>query len=310
MTSGLVLRTDVMHMNGGADVRWLHLLVDAAHVAMHDATADDAATTGAGVGVAAEASGGSRKGGDPRLVQGWREEDVVYVELRDQWLYTPVRPGDRLNLVGELVRCPCGGARHRSCTVLSRDAGPLLVLRPEVLVTGTQLAQTCSCARRVALGRGRAGNDLGEKLVLGTMKHELLETALNTWTRERTDAEACSEGARGGGAAGGGNGGRRQQRQRRQQRRRRRRRRWWRRQRWRRWRRRRVGGRRARAMVRHLPDPSRCASTQPRSPPSYATTCRRSASGPRPISRPRARRAAARGGPRWPPAARRAPRGL
>ena len=107
--------------------------------------------------------------------------DVVHVKLCDEWRRTLVRPGDRINLVGELRSCGCDGTSHARCTALSRDSGPLLVLRPEVMVTGTALAKSCSCPRRAVLSRARKDFDLGIQLVLGTIKHRLFEHLMCTW---------------------------------------------------------------------------------------------------------------------------------
>ena len=64
-----------------------------------------------------------------------------------------------------------GGGRRVS---LTRGAGPLFVLRPEVLVTPTSLSTACSCTRRAALSKQRKESELaGQQLLLGTMKHEV-----------------------------------------------------------------------------------------------------------------------------------------
>jgi len=122
---------------------------------------------------------------------------VLYAELHDEWRLTPVLPSDRVNLVGELaLTTDSSGAR---CTVLTRSAGPWLVLRPEVLVTGTSLAQACSCTRRTVFSKLFREADLGKNLVLGTMKHELFGRVLAHW-REQADAAAAAAARSEGGA--------------------------------------------------------------------------------------------------------------
>ena len=47
----------------------------------------------------------------------WEASELIHVELRDEWAETPVRPADRLNLVGEINGCGCGGEAHRRCAM-------------------------------------------------------------------------------------------------------------------------------------------------------------------------------------------------
>ena len=105
--------------------------------------------------------------------------------------YTPLRASDRVNLVGELLPCGCAGTSHPRCTMLTRSSGPLLVLRPDMLVTGTALAHSCSCTRRAALEKQRKDSDLGKNLLMGSLKHELFEGILAQWRRQ-TDAATAA----------------------------------------------------------------------------------------------------------------------
>lgn len=103
----------------------------------------------------------------------------LHLCLRDEWAGTPARAGDRVHLIGRLRGCGCGGALHQVCGTLSRWCGLLLVLRPETLVTGTQISSSCSCPRKAALSRMRKGGvDASIQLVLGSMKHEIFEHLL------------------------------------------------------------------------------------------------------------------------------------
>ena len=117
------------------------------------------------------------------------------VSLQDEWRFTPVRAGDRLNLVGELpaqdeaAGVGAGAAAPPHEVVLSQEAGLLLVLRPETTITGTALASAVNCQRRAVLQRQRKNFDLGYELSLGTMKHELVEQMLQAWQRDGREPE-------------------------------------------------------------------------------------------------------------------------
>ena len=148
---------------GGESATWIHLLPDKPPAASGAATANGAASAARTGGDGVDDS--SAPGADPRLFRpGWEEEDVIHVELRDEWRDTPLRVADRCNLVGELLPCGCGGTLHRRCTILDRARGPYLILRPDTLVSGTDLAVACTCPRKAALGGIKFDADLGEKL--------------------------------------------------------------------------------------------------------------------------------------------------
>jgi CRISPR/Cas system-associated exonuclease Cas4 (RecB family) len=103
----------------------------------------------------------------------------LHLCLRDEWANTPARAGDRVHLIGKAQGCGCAGTIHQACGILSRWCGLLLVLRPETLVTGTQISSSCSCPRKAALSRMRRGGvDASMQLVLGSMKHEIFEHLL------------------------------------------------------------------------------------------------------------------------------------
>jgi len=115
----------------------------------------------------------------------------LHVRLTDEWAATPARAGDRVHLIGLLRGCGCEGTLHQACGSLSRWCGALLVLRPETLVTGTQIASSCSCARKSVLSRMRKGGmEASAQMVLGSMKHELLEHILAQ--RQAADAAAAA----------------------------------------------------------------------------------------------------------------------
>ena len=161
--SGVVVDTGMLKTEQGIEhARWLHLLPDRPAAPPPSDLANPAGAAADGGLSSSSSSSSSRLAGlDSRLLRGWDEAELIYVELRDEWRDTPVRPADRCNLVGPLLPCGCAAsgrsvAPHERCTVVERARGPLLVMRPEALVTGTALAQfACDCPRRAALSRGR-----------------------------------------------------------------------------------------------------------------------------------------------------------
>ena len=126
----------------------------------------------------------------------------LQVSLRDGWHLTPVRAGDRVHLVGEIgggasahgAPAGAGGAPPLppppAEVALTRESGPLLVLRPETVVTGTALAAACKCERRAVLGRQRKDDERGGwQMTLGTMKHAVFEAQLHAWQQGGPEPE-------------------------------------------------------------------------------------------------------------------------
>ncbi|VDD81909.1 unnamed protein product [Mesocestoides corti] len=128
-------------------------------------------------------------------------ETQITVELSGTWTDTPVQAGDIINLVpGSGDAClpnPRGGRWRVSDDPVTRAecVPPLLILHPDVLISGTTVAASSTCIRRYVMQHLWAENDLvplsdltsdpaqarvsGSQLMLaGSIIHEVFQTAV------------------------------------------------------------------------------------------------------------------------------------
>ncbi|MGH0117381.1 UNVERIFIED_CONTAM: hypothetical protein FKN15_033476 [Acipenser sinensis] len=88
--------------------------------------------------------------------------------LQDDWESAPVKQGDIIHLEGE-----CSS----DSWVLHRDAG-YLVLTPDLLISGTSIANSIRCMRRAVLSERFKAFDKGTKqMLVGTIVHEIFQKA-------------------------------------------------------------------------------------------------------------------------------------
>ncbi|XP_076831088.1 DNA replication ATP-dependent helicase/nuclease DNA2 [Brachyhypopomus gauderio] len=88
--------------------------------------------------------------------------------LKDDWETTPVAVGDVIHLEGECVS---------GSWVIDRDSG-YLVLLPDLLISGTSIANSIRCMRRAVLGEMFKTFDGGSKQMLnGTIVHDVFQKA-------------------------------------------------------------------------------------------------------------------------------------
>ncbi|KAK3554178.1 hypothetical protein QTP70_019104, partial [Hemibagrus guttatus] len=88
--------------------------------------------------------------------------------LKDGWEDTPVAVGDIVHLEGECIS---------GLWVIDRNYG-FLVLLPDVLISGTSIANTVRCMRRAVLGEMFKSMDGGSKQMLnGTIVHDIFQKA-------------------------------------------------------------------------------------------------------------------------------------
>ena len=102
--------------------------------------------------------------------------------MRGQWAASPVVSGDVVNIVG---------GRHESgseavIVIVDQDSG-YIVQQPDTLVTGTRVAQSFGCQRKVVLGGKLSSSVSSIAAMRGTMLHELFEAAVTS--RLKTDKE-------------------------------------------------------------------------------------------------------------------------
>ncbi|XP_041123508.1 DNA replication ATP-dependent helicase/nuclease DNA2 [Polyodon spathula] len=88
--------------------------------------------------------------------------------LQDDWESAPVKQGDIIHLEGEC---------NSDTWVLHRDAG-YLVLTPDLLISGTSIANSIRCMRRAVLSERFKAFDKGMKqMLVGTIVHEIFQKA-------------------------------------------------------------------------------------------------------------------------------------
>ncbi|CAL8464813.1 g4348 [Coccomyxa elongata] len=109
-----------------------------------------------------------------------RTSRELAVQLRDGWMGTPVQPGDTVHVLAHVDVTE--GQAHAVCD----HAAGLLVVQPDVLLSGTRVAGSFKCARQAVLEE-RFGGNSGAKAVEGTLLHELFQIAL-------VEEAACWEG--------------------------------------------------------------------------------------------------------------------
>ncbi|KAK4791943.1 hypothetical protein SAY86_022378 [Trapa natans] len=95
------------------------------------------------------------------------EEKVVC--LWDEWFYSKVSPGDTVNVIGQFDDTG-------KCNV-NRDHN-LLIIHPDLLVSGTRVAASFSCPRRSILDERLKSNDYSTAAIVGTMLHQIFQAGL------------------------------------------------------------------------------------------------------------------------------------
>ncbi|KAH7281949.1 hypothetical protein KP509_35G004800 [Ceratopteris richardii] len=109
-------------------------------------------------------------------------ERILY--LVDEWYYTVVRPGDTVNVIGDFdVDGKC---------VIDRDNN-LLIVHPDVLISGSKVGSSFSCPRRAVLDERIRSNSVAFPALLGTMIHELFQVALRDRVTSRLVLEQEAE---------------------------------------------------------------------------------------------------------------------
>ena len=121
--------------------------------------------------------------------------EVVLASLGHPWCDVPLPPGTPVNLVAPIERGRAGagaGAGGGAAGEVARcridGGGGLLVVHPDVLLSGTVVATALQCTRRAWLSE-RFGGAPGSAALLGTLGHELLQRALAATARGEGPAD-------------------------------------------------------------------------------------------------------------------------
>ncbi|XP_051779352.1 DNA replication ATP-dependent helicase/nuclease DNA2 [Erpetoichthys calabaricus] len=88
--------------------------------------------------------------------------------LKDDWESTPVKVGDLIHLEG---KC------NSDSWTIQRDSG-YLILTPDLLLSGTSVANSIRCMRRAVLSdRFKASDGSSKQMLVGTMLHDIFQKA-------------------------------------------------------------------------------------------------------------------------------------
>lgn len=94
-------------------------------------------------------------------------ERVLY--LVDEWFFTVVRPGDTVNVIGDFDL-------DGKCSIDRKNN--LLIVHPDVLISGSKVGTSFSCSRRAVLDERIRSSSVAFPALLGTMMHELFQVGL------------------------------------------------------------------------------------------------------------------------------------
>lgn len=103
-----------------------------------------------------------------RLLNEQRGQERI-LHLCDEWFYSVVGPGDTLNVVGEFDnagRCIVDRAKN------------LIIVHPDILLSGTRVASSFTCPRRAVLDERLKSTEHSSVALLGTLLHQLFQAGL------------------------------------------------------------------------------------------------------------------------------------
>ncbi|XP_048140826.1 DNA replication ATP-dependent helicase/nuclease JHS1 isoform X5 [Rhodamnia argentea] len=91
------------------------------------------------------------------------------IHLWDEWFYSIISPGDTVNVIGQF------GAQGK-CDV-SRDNN-LVIVHPDLLVSGTRVAASFTCPRRTVLDERLKSSEYSTAALIGTLLHQIFQAGL------------------------------------------------------------------------------------------------------------------------------------
>ncbi|PHU30986.1 hypothetical protein BC332_03079 [Capsicum chinense] len=95
------------------------------------------------------------------------EERVL--QLRDEWCYSVVAPGDTIHVIGEFDS-------EGKCEINRRKN--FLIVHPDILVSGTRVAGSFSCSRRAVLDERLKSGEYSAAALIGTLLHQIFQAGL------------------------------------------------------------------------------------------------------------------------------------
>uniref|UniRef100_J3M0U5 DNA replication ATP-dependent helicase/nuclease n=1 Tax=Oryza brachyantha TaxID=4533 RepID=J3M0U5_ORYBR len=95
------------------------------------------------------------------------KEYAVY--LCDEWFHSLIGPGDTVSVIGEFT--------DQGICVVDRDKN-LVVVHPELLISGTRVASSFHCPRRSVLDDRLKSNEYSTSALIGTLLHQVFQAGL------------------------------------------------------------------------------------------------------------------------------------
>ncbi|URE05999.1 DNA replication factor Dna2 [Musa troglodytarum] len=91
------------------------------------------------------------------------------LHLCDEWFYSLIGPGDTISVVGDfdgMGRCIVDHAKN------------LIIVHPDILVSGTRVASSFTCSRRAVLDERLKSSEHSSAALLGTLLHQIFQAGL------------------------------------------------------------------------------------------------------------------------------------
>ncbi|KAF8030733.1 hypothetical protein BT93_D0041 [Corymbia citriodora subsp. variegata] len=91
------------------------------------------------------------------------------IHLWDEWFYSVISPGDTVNVIGQFdVQGKCDVSKESN----------LVVVHPDLLVSGTQVAASFTCPRRTVLDERLKCSEYSTAALIGTLLHQIFQAGL------------------------------------------------------------------------------------------------------------------------------------
>ncbi|GAV87672.1 Cas_Cas4 domain-containing protein/Dna2 domain-containing protein/AAA_11 domain-containing protein/AAA_12 domain-containing protein [Cephalotus follicularis] len=103
-----------------------------------------------------------------RLLNEQSEEECA-VYLSEEWFYSVVAPGDTVSIIGAFDN-------ERKCDVDHENN--LLIIHPDILLSGTRVAGSFCCSRRTVLDERLKSSEHSTAALIGTMLHQIFQAGL------------------------------------------------------------------------------------------------------------------------------------
>ncbi|XP_010275324.1 PREDICTED: DNA replication ATP-dependent helicase/nuclease DNA2 [Nelumbo nucifera] len=91
------------------------------------------------------------------------------LHLHDEWFYSIIGPGDTINLIGEFD--------NEGDYVVDHENN-LIIVHPDILVSGTRVAASFGCPRRSVLDERLKSNEHSVAALIGTLLHQIFQAGL------------------------------------------------------------------------------------------------------------------------------------